>query len=120
MQSTFSSGVESKAVTFFAVLGVFVGVSLCAAADDPGQQAFLKEKCDRCHAIASLGIEARDKEEEAPDLSNAGDSLPSADWVVKWVMREETKDGKKHQKPYEGSKKNLGRISDWLVTLKTS
>ena len=81
----------------------------------------MKEKCDRCHAIASLGIEARDEEEGAPDMSNVSADVPSADWIVKWVLREEAKeDGTKHQKPYEGSKKNLKKISEWMMTLKTS
>lgn len=81
----------------------------------------MKEKCDRCHAIASLGIEARDPEEEAPDMSNAGATLASADWAKQWVLREVTKeDGTKHQQPYDGSKKNLDKISKWLMTLETS
>lgn len=88
------------------------------AADDEGQEAFIKEKCDRCHAVSSLGIEARD-EEEAPDLSNAAARLPSAQWATDWVLRKETKDGKKHQRPYKGSKKNLAKISEWLMTLKS-
>ena len=109
------------AVAFLTLLGVFFCASLSVAADDEGQKAFLKEKCDRCHSISSLEIEARDKEEGAPDLSNAAALVPSADWVTQWVMREVANaDGKKHQKPYQGSKKNLEKISAWLVTLKTS
>ena len=115
-----TSRTKSRVVTLFTLLGVFVGVSLCMAADDAGQKAFLKEKCDRCHSVSSLGIEARDKEEEAPDMSNASASLPSAEWAKDWVLRKETKDGKKHQKPYQGSKKNLDKISKWLMTLETS
>lgn len=114
------SRVKVTITTMSAVLVVFIGASLCIAADDAGQKAFLKERCDRCHSISSLGIEAKDEDEGAPDMSNAGATLASAEWAEKWVLREETKDGKKHQKPYEGSKKNLKRISEWLMTLKTS
>lgn len=114
-----SRNVKLTTIAMSAVLGVFVGASLCTA-QDAGQKAFLRERCDRCHAISSLGIEAKDEEEEAPDLSNAGATLPSAEWIEKWVLREETKDGKKHQKPYEGSKKRLTQISEWLMTLETS
>jgi len=114
------SRTKSRVVTFFTLLSVLVGAALCMAADDAGQKAFLKEKCDRCHSVSSLGIEARDKEEEAPDMSNAAATLPSAEWAKNWVLRKETKDGKKHQRPYQGSKKNLDKISKWLMTLETS
>ena len=35
------------AVAFLTLLGVFFSASLSVAADDAGQTAFLKEKCDR-------------------------------------------------------------------------
>lgn len=107
-------------LSLFAVASVFVGASLSEAADR-GQRAFLREGCDRCHAISSLGIEARDPEEEAPDMSNAGADVESAEWIEKWVLREvEKEDGTKHSRPYEGSKKRLQLIAEWLMTLETS
>jgi hypothetical protein len=105
------------------VLGAAVvgAASFAFAEDQPvGEGLFVKNKCNTCHAVASAGIEAKRGDDKAPDMSNAGASISSADWAFKFVMREESKDGKKHRRPYKGSEKDLKAIVDWLVTLKTS
>jgi hypothetical protein len=90
------------------------------AADPPGKTLFVKNKCNTCHSIESQGIAAERGEDKAPDMSNAGAAIPSAEWAKKYVLREEAKDGKKHRKPYKGTEKDLEQIIAWLVTLKTS
>lgn len=106
------------------LLGLFVALlgaaSVSYSQDDPGKKLFLDSKCNGCHSVESQDIEALRKNSKAPDMSNAGEMIPSAEWAKKFVMREEEKDGKKHMRPWKGSEKDLGQIIDWLMTLKTS
>lgn len=98
-----------------------VAVTLSSfAADQSGKELFVKNKCTGCHSVESQGIAAEGGEDKAPDMSNAAALIPSADWGKKFVLREETKDGKKHKKPYKGTEKDLEQMIAWLMTLKTS
>ena len=99
-----------------AILAVFilVGTSLLAADKDLYQQA----KCDRCHAVASEGIEATTKSArmKGPDLDGLGESR-TAEWIVQYVKKEVNLDGKDHRSKYTGTDSDLETIAEWLVTL---
>lgn len=102
------------------LLTFFAGISFGLGQEHEGKALFLKEKCNTCHTVKSQGIEATRGNEETPDLSNAAELIPDAEWAKKFVLREETKDGKKHRRPFNGDEKDLEKIVAWLMTLKSS
>ena len=108
-------------IVMLSVVVTLLGVaSMSSSQDPPGKKLFLDAKCNGCHSVESQGIEAVRDNSKAPDMSNAGTELPSPEWAKKFVTREEAKDGKKHQRPWKGSDKELSQIVDWLMTLKIS
>jgi mono/diheme cytochrome c family protein len=113
------SSMSWKVTTGSLLAAVAVAVSSFAA-DNAGKDLFVKNECNSCHSVESQGIAAERGEDKASDMSNAAALIPSADWGKKFVLREETKDGKKHKKPYKGTEKDLEQMIAWLMTLKTS
>ena len=108
-------------LTGLATLAVLAATTTAGLAEEPaGKKLFLDSKCNGCHAVESQGIEAVRDNSKAPDMSDAGALIPSAEWAKKFVMREEEKDGKKHMRPWKGSDKDLDQIIAWLMTLKKS
>jgi hypothetical protein len=55
---------------------------------------------------------------KAPDLSNAGGMVESADWVKSFLKKEVKKDGKAHTKEFKGSAEELDAVAQWIVSLK--
>lgn len=85
-----------------------------------GKAIFLSGPCPICHSISVLGIknQAGGKPEfEAPDLSKVGVKRTAA-WMAKWLLKEETIDGKKHEKRFKGTSDELETVTKWLETLK--
>jgi mono/diheme cytochrome c family protein len=97
-----------------------------------GQKLFLKLKCTQCHSIDSLkiarvkAVEGEEEEAEVdesgkkvepPDLSGVGNEF-NADFIKKWLNKEEKINGKKHKKKFKGSPEELQAISDWMATVK--
>jgi cytochrome c551/c552 len=84
-----------------------------------GKALFEQYKCNKCHAIESQGI-ARDGKppegKQPPDLSDVG-SKHKADWIQKWLMKEEEQNGKKHIKKFSGSEDELKTVATWLAGL---
>lgn len=108
-------------ITFGALALLVVMTASFATAQEPeGKKLFLDQKCNTCHTVKSQDIEATRGNDETPDLSNAAELIPSKEWAVKFVMREEEKDGKKHRRPWRGEAADLEKIVDWLMTLKSS
>ena len=76
-----------------------------------------------CHAIASQGIDRVTSAplpagaKTPPDLSGVG-LKHKADWIQKWLMKEEEQEGKKHLKKFQGPEADLTTLSNWLSTLK--
>ena len=105
------------------VLGVVLCVSWLASpawGQESGKDLFLKYKCNRCHSIQAEGIEATSErmKKKTPDLSNVGNRVESAEWIVKWIKREIERDGKKHRGKFKGTDEELNTIAQWLMTLK--
>ena len=102
------------------LLALCASASFCLGQEHEGKELFLKQKCNTCHTVKSQNIEATRGNDESPDLSNASELIPDAEWAKKFVLREETKDGKKHRRPFNGDEKDLEKIVAWLMTLKSS
>ncbi|MCI0447923.1 cytochrome c [bacterium] len=100
----------------------FVLVRFAAAAEPDGKALFLANKCNTCHAIKSDGIEKTSKaklKKEPPDLSTIGDQK-TADWIVKYLKKQETLNNEKHVKAWAGKDEDLMAIAKWLEGHKTA
>jgi cytochrome c1 len=99
----------------------FVMVSFAGAADDPGKTIFLANKCNTCHSMKSDAIEKTSKakmKKEPPDLSTIGDQK-TADWIVKYLKKQEMLDNAKHVKAWTGKEEDLQTLAKWLESHKS-
>jgi mono/diheme cytochrome c family protein len=88
-----------------------------AAKEPAGKTIFLNEKCNTCHSIDSAAITKKMASSKAPDLSNVG-SEQKAEWIVKWLKKEETLHEKKHLATFKGTEEDMKTVAAWLETLK--
>lgn len=90
------------------------------AADSPGQEAFLENKCNMCHPVEALGIERTSTSDKmkAEDLSTVGDDL-DIEWAVKFLNKEVEREGELHKKSFKGTPEDAQNIAEWLATLKS-
>jgi mono/diheme cytochrome c family protein len=89
------------------------------AAAPPGQQVFLAQKCNTCHAVASLGIEATTKSDKmkGPDLSTVGSERDAA-FFAKFLKKEvPSSAGNPHKAPWKGTDADLQTLAGWLAGL---
>lgn len=86
-------------------------ISLAAAEPPPdGKTVFVEQKCTKCHSAPGIkGGKA--------DLSGVG-KRRAAEWMTKWLKKEEQIDGKKHKKAFTGTPLELEAVVKWLATLK--
>lgn len=116
---------QSLGFAFLAVLGAVILSSAAPAAaaagdaDAPGRTVFLEAKCNLCHGIESLGIEAKTKSDKlrGKDLSTIG-ADHDAEWFTAFLKREIELDGAKHKKSFTGTDEELMTLVDWLTELK--
>ena len=100
-----------KRMIFLFLMTLFL--ARIAAAEDPaGKTLFLANKCNTCHSIQSDAITAKMKG-PAPDLSTIGDTK-TADWITKFLKKQEALDSKKHPKEWTGKEEDLATIAKWL------
>lgn len=105
-------------MAWLALLGMTVAGPGAALAAD-GKSIFEASKCVRCHSIESQGVAAKPKEgeeEDVKDLSKVG-TEQSAEWIQKFLRKEETLDGKKHKQKFRGSDEDLQTLATWLASL---
>ena len=81
-----------------------------------GQQIFSDSKCTKCHSIKSL--EMVSTKDDPVDLSNVG-ATQDAEFLKKYLVKEETMNDKKHKTKFKGSDEELDALVNWLLTLKT-
>lgn len=113
-----------KKLAVFVVCSFFAGVLTSAgmiANGGNGKAIFVQNKCVKCHSIESQGLK-RDGEPPAggkipPDLSTVG-TKHDANWMTKWLLKEEEQNGKKHLKKFGGSEDDLKTLTGWLAGLK--
>jgi cytochrome c2 len=101
-------------------LGLLLAVpAVQGAGDHPGKAVFLAQKCTMCHSVDSQGIACTTKSEKVrgPDLSDEG-SKRSAEWVGKWLRKQEKIEGKVHKKEFKGTDQELADLIAFLGTLK--
>lgn len=100
------------------LLGLIVSGPGAAFAAD-AKELFVASKCVRCHSIDSQGVAAKPKageEDEVHDLSKVG-SERTAEWIQKFLLKQEAIDGKKHKLKFRGSAADLETLATWLAGL---
>jgi hypothetical protein len=116
---------QSLGFAFLAVIGALIlssAAPAAAAAGDaeaPGRTVFMEAKCNLCHGIESLDIEAKTKSEKlrGKDLSTIG-ADHDAEWFTKFLKGEIELNGEKHKKTFTGSDEELMTLVAWLAELK--
>ena len=108
-----------SAVLVLGVLAAWLVPTTLAAQDAAGKTAFLENKCNMCHSVESQGIEKTTKM-VAPDLSDAGNMVESAEWLKGFLLKENETDAGAHKKTWTGTDEQLEAIIDWLTGLKKS
>jgi hypothetical protein len=115
-----------RIASFLALVAIFLfpvvlalTVPAIAAGDAPGQGIFIAQKCNMCHSIDALGIEATTKSEKmkASDLSKIGAAHDAA-FLAKYLQKEEQVGGEAHKASWKGSDAELAQLTDWLASLK--
>ncbi|HSF39268.1 MAG TPA: c-type cytochrome [Thermoanaerobaculia bacterium] len=108
----------SKALVL--VIAVLAWTVLLAAvpatgAGADGKAIFLAQKCNLCHSIETAGIERTSKAEKTkgPDLAGAA-KRHDAEWIKKFLTKQEQLNGKKHLKEVKSSPEELDALVAWV------
>jgi len=104
-------------VAFFFIAGLTTWIHADEKKLD-GKEIFLTKKCEACHAVEKAGIEAKMKITKAPDLSKVDFKDKSADFLKKYLMKEEVINDKKHAIKFNGSEEELIALIDWILQQK--
>jgi cytochrome c551/c552 len=100
-----------------AALVLVIGTAPVSYAAD-GKALFVEKKCNLCHAVDSQGIQKTSEKMKGAELSDAGNTGKSADWLKKFLKQEELKEGEKHKRKWKGTDEELDTIVNWVLTLK--
>jgi hypothetical protein len=93
-----------------------VGIVFSAgAAAPPGQQVFLDQKCNNCHAVSTASIEGKSK--TAVDLAGVGAKKDAA-FFKGYLQQTQDLDGKKHKVGFKGTPEQLDQVVEFLGGLK--
>ena len=88
-------------------------------AQDAGKAAFLEKKCNVCHTVESQEVEKTSKM-AGPDLSDAGNTVESAEWLKGFLLKENESEAGEHKKSWSGTDEQLDAIVGWVMGLKKS
>jgi hypothetical protein len=87
-----------------------------------GLDVFLAQRCERCHTVRVAGIgvpderEGQAEDDDPMDLSDAGETR-TAEWLRLYLRREESIDGAKHYKAFDGTEEEEAALVEWLMQL---
>lgn len=111
-----------------ALFAAIIVASVMSVASAPsmadGKSLFLANKCTNCHSVTAAGIARTGTAPAAnaktpPDLSTVGDHRTAA-FIVKFLQKEESINGRKHLLKFKGTDAELSLVASWLVGLKGS
>lgn len=79
-----------------------------------GQEIFMAQNCNMCHAVSSAGIEAKTTSEKmkGPDLVGID---KDAEWLAQYLKKEVEMNDGLHKKEFKGSDEELQALIDWLL-----
>ena len=84
-----------------------------------GQEVFMAQKCNMCHAVSSAGIEAKTTSDKmkGPDLAGKAEGYDDA-WFAKYLRKQDQLDGKDHKKEAKATDEEIAALLAWLKTQK--
>jgi cbb3-type cytochrome oxidase cytochrome c subunit len=84
-----------------------------------GQALFVANKCNMCHSVPSVGIEAKVKSEsmKGPDITKAAARFEPDD-LAKFIRKQGQLEGNDHKKEFKGTDEELAAMVAWLQRLK--
>ena len=88
-------------------------------AGEAGQQLFLAQKCNTCHSVPPVGIEAKTKSESmrGDDLVNIADER-TPEWVAQYLTKKVQLDDADHKKEFKGTPEELDTLVTWVLEQK--
>ena len=98
------------------LVSLFTALQPATAADTPeGQAIFTGQKCNMCHSVSTVGIEATVKVEamKGPDLVNIV-ADQDAEHIKKYLRQEVKIDDKNHKKKVTLSDEEFTKLIAWL------
>lgn len=87
------------------------------AAKIDAAQLFKDKKCISCHSLDGAGIASTNPNHKGPDLSAVGTKY-KADFLMKYLSKEETINDKKHGMKFNGTEDEFKALTDWLASQK--
>lgn len=112
--ATLSIAVAAIAILLLLFIAPVITVAAAQPASDTprGQQVFLAQKCDTCHSVSTVGIEAKMK---GPDLVNLSQDAAT---LESYLTQQGEIDGKKHKKAVKTGDEELDALISWLLAQK--
>jgi len=117
-------GFDVKRLYVLAGLAVLGLVALTATAGEQempaGHKLFLEMKCNMCHGVSTVDIEAKTKSEKmkGPELVGLGEDWDAKDLAGYMKKEVPDQDGNQHKKDFKGSDEELQALVDWLLEQK--
>lgn len=104
-------------VSLFIAPVLTVAAAQGSAGAPDGKELFLAQKCNLCHSVSTVGIEAKTSSEKmrGPDLVDL-DREP--EWIEGFLKKETELDGEKHKKEFKGTDEELDALISWLLAQK--
>lgn len=111
-------------ISNIAMAALVAGVSLFAlgaskSANADGKSLFTSNKCNTCHSVTAQSIAKINANSKAPDLSGVGKTRNAA-WIGKYLIKEETLNGKQHGVKFKGPDADLSVLATWLGKQKSN
>lgn len=109
-----------RALVFTPILLALLALTLAppASGGPDGKAVFLAQKCNLCHSVDAAGIQRTSKSEKTkgPDLGGVT-KRHDAEWIKRWLAKQEEQNGKKHLTTLKGSAEEQAALIGWLKTL---
>jgi cytochrome c5 len=86
-------------------------------ASNAGQEIFMAQKCNLCHAVSTVGIEAKTKSEKMKGPDMVGLEIDAAT-IIPYLKGETELNGAKHKKKATCSDDELKTLIDWVAAQK--
>ena len=84
-----------------------------------GEELFVANRCNLCHAVEAAGIEAKAKSEKV-----RGPALPNGtqdrQLLASYLRQEQELSGARHKKRFAGSAEELAALVGWLTGLSSA
>jgi len=109
-----------KSFYLFLVFPIFYPNTVASSEPNP-KEIYINYRCVKCHSMKVENIEPLEEEiikgKKIVDHSGVGLKY-SNEWIKRWLLKQEEKDGKKHKIKFKGTEEELETLSKWLAEKK--